>query len=90
VTTALIAATLKFNVIHIPCKGLFGPTNRAINKKSLGDPPWHNHQPDSTGIFRLNWDDKNWHTGLSAMEGKLVQNCRKYLLCSILNTFSNV
>jgi len=23
------------------------------------------------------------------MEGKIVQNCRKYLLSSILNTFSN-
>jgi len=37
---------------------VFDPTNRH-RLSALGDPPWHNHQPDSTGIFRLNEDDKN-------------------------------
>ena len=46
--------------------------NTVLLIEVINDPPWNKHQPENTGLFPFNGDDKKWQKSLSVTEDKVL------------------
>jgi hypothetical protein len=71
----------QFFTIHIP------PQGTALTARYA--PPWHKHQPDSTGVIFFKWRWQKFDITLWAMKDKIFKNCKIFVDWFIFKYFNN-